>query len=98
MTPRTTREAYGQQLQPSSFGREPNPDRPVVVGGIIIAAILACLWAGGSLHDRASRASVRDLVEHQCQMVDALADDRDRVLWHCSDGYRVTSAGLGNKP
>lgn len=69
-----------------------NPDRPVVIASIMVAAVLVALWGAGALSDRFG--DVHELRAHGCVYVNTLAGDGDTVLWHCRDGYRVSPARL----
>ena len=94
MTSRTTKEAYGVQLSSDAFRSDHDPDRPVAIGCIILAVVFGGLWAGGALADRYDETQVGELISHECRPVDSLANGRDRMLWHCRDGYRVSSTRL----
>jgi hypothetical protein len=90
MTYRTTRDAFGVSLTREAFEPDTDPDRPVIIGSLLLAAVFAGLWGAGLLTDRWS--DVHDLRQHNCVYVNTLAGDGDTVLWHCRDGYRVSSA------
>jgi len=91
MTARTTREAFGQQLPPAAFDNE-MPDRPMVVASLLAASVFAALWGADLLSDRFGDA--HELVKHGCTIVDTLAGDSKTMLWHCSDGYRVSPVNV----
>ena len=90
MTYRTTRDAFGVSLTREAFEPDTDPDRPVIIGSLLLAAVFAALWGAGLLTDRWS--DVHDLRANSCVYVNTLAGDGDTVLWHCRDGYRVSPA------
>jgi len=92
MTHRTTRNAYGVQLTPDAFRSD--SDRPVAIGCIILAVVFGALWAGGALADRYDETQVAELISFECRPVDSMANARDKMLWHCRDGYRVSLTRL----
>lgn len=93
---RSMRESCGTFLTPEAFGieRNPNPDKPVIVGSLLIAGVFFGLWAGGALVDRAARMNTYELRAHQCTPIDSLASDRTTMLWHCADGYRTSDVAV----
>lgn len=93
---RTMRESCGTFLSPEAFEALPahNPDRPVIIGSLVIAGLMVGLWAGGTLKDRFDMRDTHTLRQHGCSPVDSLVSDRDVMLWHCRDGYRLSSTDV----
>ncbi|MBU3694502.1 MAG: hypothetical protein FGM40_06695 [Rhodocyclaceae bacterium] len=88
-TPRTCREAFGQDLPPEAFA-ERRPSR--ATGAIALAIVLAALF----LSEISRQREIRELFGKQCQPVGQTVNGD--TVWACEDGMRVSPVAADAVP
>ena len=80
-TPRSCREAFGQDLPPEVFdGRQPSRTAGAIALAVAIIALVAA--------EQSRQHEVRDLIGNRCKPIGQTV--AGETVWACDDGMRVS--------